>query len=91
VEMLINDFNERFHDLKPFLVDLNSFRRFICSIRAVPTGITWVTTRWIRKDSLQDQRKHDVAVREMWEEIPSLEYFGKAKSNKISVILFGRM
>jgi len=32
-----------------------------------------------------------VAVRRMQKEIPSLEYFGKAKTDKFSVILFGRM
>jgi len=32
-----------------------------------------------------------MAVRGMRKEIPSLEYFGKAKTDKFSVILFGRM
>jgi len=40
--------------------------------------------------TLVDQRNHDVAFQGMRKEIPSLEYLGKTKIGKFSVIVFGR-
>jgi len=76
VEMLIHDFNERFHDWKamefPSWLTQPLLVRFICSIRAMATGIMWVTARWTRENSCQDQRNDDVAVRGMQKKIPTL-------------------
>jgi len=49
---------------------LNPCSRFICSIRATAIGIMWVTARWSRENSFQDQRNYDMAVKECEKKYP---------------------
>jgi len=94
--MLIHDFNEKFNDLKaiefpswltqPLLVDLSAvseqWQQELCALQQDEVAKTIFKIKGPRWGS-----------RGMRNEIPSLEYFGKAKTDndKFSVILFGRM
>jgi len=79
--MLIDDFSERFHELKamefpswltqPLLVDLSGVpeqrQQELCELQQDEVVKT-----------LQDKRNHDVPVRGMRNELTSLNYFDKA-------------
>ena len=93
--MLIHDFNEGFHDLKameflswltqPLLVNLSAVseqrQHELCKLQQDEVVKTLFkikgTTMWLSD--------------ECEKKLSSLEYFSKAKTDKLSVILFGRM